>query len=64
METDKKPRIFWVLPGEGWEQSIVIDLPPDIWLNKVTGEKINPGFYKKFIKVVEIMPPELDVELD
>ncbi len=51
---DKKiPRIFWILAEDNLPITC-IDAPPEIWQDKVTGDRVHHTYYHKFIKVVEV----------
>ncbi len=53
MSVDKL-RFFWVMPADESLPLTAIDAPPDIWQDKITGARIKPELYHKFIKVVEL----------
>lgn len=60
----KIPRVFWVFPGDDQLPPIVITAPPEVWQDKVTGSRVLPEYWPKFIKVIEVMPPPLEIEHD
>lgn len=65
-EEKAKPRVWWVFPGSKYPylEPSVINAPPDIWQDQVSGARVAPEFRKQFIKVVEVIPGVIDVPLD
>jgi len=63
---EKKPRTWWVLPEDPpvRPEPIIINCPPDVWFNPITTQRIFAGYWKDFVKVVEVIPEKLDVSLD
>ncbi len=54
--SDNKLRFFWVDPGcevKGIPMS-VIDAPPDVWIDKVTGARVDPFHRYRFVKCIEL----------
>lgn len=60
----KISRVWWVFPGDEQLPMSVIDAPPQVWQDKVTGDRVRPEFYKRFVKVAEIISNPLDLPCD
>ena len=41
----------------------VIDQPPAIWKDKITGAKVRPEYYGRFVKCVEVIEPDKNGDL-
>jgi|HubBroStandDraft_3_1064219.scaffolds.fasta_scaffold408613_2 hypothetical protein len=58
MGDKRSPRVWWVLPAnDQMHTAICIDAPPEIWQNKVTGDRIEKQYWNLFVKVAEVIAP-------
>ncbi len=53
-----QPRYFWVDPGDGTIPMSVIDQAPALWQDKITGTRVRPEHYGRFVKCVEVIEPD------
>lgn len=54
----REPRKVWVDLGDGTIPMSVIDLPPQVWKNKVTGHFVPPEHWRRFKEFAEVLKPE------